>query len=395
MKNVLFISQFKDAAGYANAARGYLRILDKYLDPNLYNLKIYALNLEKQDYSEGFDKSLIEKHNLTIEQLNDFIKNEKYVLILCGLPHYCRIDNPLLPFKTILSHENCLKKINVVFWETDKVPGVWQEIYDQKIYDELIVCCEWNRKVFSEQTQLKTHLIYPHVYDYYDLEKESKNEKFRIFSMSQWQHRKGFDVLLRAYYQEFFDQEDVELYIKTYRSETTDGFEELKQRNIVIEEIKQFKESCRSYGKLPNCKVQLQTGFCSKEEIKKLYEKADVFCLPTRGEGFGLTIAQSALSKVPCIVPDLGGHIDFLDKENNYLIKSSYEPPYNMPFYTYSSVDMKYVEPSLSSTREQLRLAYNDWKSGKLKEKSNKCKDFTKNFLNEELIFNNLLKVIG
>lgn len=395
MKNILFIGHFKDASGYANAARGYLRILDKYLDKNKYNLNIFALNFEKSDYSEGLDKELINKYNLSPDKLLTYINNKNYTLIMCTLPNFCTIDNSELPLKKVLENKNCLKSINLVFWETSKVPNIWQEIYNKKIYDELIVCCEWNRQVFSEDTKLKTHLIYPHVYDYYESDKYTKNDKFTIFSMSQWQHRKGFDILLRAYYQEFFNQEDVELYIKTYRAETSRGSEETFEKNIIINQIKEYKESCRSYGQLPACKVNLQTGFCTKEEIKKLYQKSDIFCLPTRGEGFGLTIAQSVLSGIPCIVPDLGGHIDFLDKENNYFIKSSYEPPYNMPFHAYSCTDMKYVESSLSSTREQLRIAYNDWKSDKLKEKSLKAKTYTKHFLDEEKIFNSLENLLG
>ena len=387
MKNLLFIGQFKDAAGYAAAARGYLRVLHKFLNHNEINLKIFALNFEKQDYSEGLDKELILKYNLSPEALLEFVNNKKYTLLLCGLPHFYKISSDEMPINKCIENKNCNKSVNLVFWEADKVPNSWLSIYNNKIYDEIIVCCDWNKNTFEKEVNAPVSKVYPYVYDYYELNKKNKKDKFRIFSMSQWQHRKGFDILLRAYYQEFHQQEDVELFIKTYRSETSKGFDEISEKNIIINEITNYKNSCLHYGLLPKCKVSLKTGYCTQLEIKSFYENADVFCLPTRGEGFGLTIAQALLSGVPCIVPDLGGHIDFLDKENNYFIKSSYEPPYNMPFYTYSCTDMKYVEPSLSSTREQLRLAYNDWKSGKLEQKGIKSKEFTKNFLNEEKIF--------
>ena len=69
---------------------------------------------------------------------------------------------------------------------------------------------------------------------FFDLEKKQKFEKFKIFSMSQWQHRKGFDILLKAYYQEFFDQEDVELFIKTYRAETSHGADHEFEKKIIV-----------------------------------------------------------------------------------------------------------------------------------------------------------------
>ena len=205
--------------------------------------------------------------------------------------------------------------------------------------------------------------------------------------MSQWQHRKGFDILVRAYCQEFFDQDDVELFIKTYRNETSKGSNDETEKNIIVNDISRYKAECSHYGMLPKCKISLKTGFIDAEQLKNMYQEADVFCSPTRGEGFGMTIAQAALSGVPCIVPDLGGHIDYLDKKNNYLIESRYEYLYNMPFGVYSSKEMKYIEPNLSSTIQQLRNAYNDWKKDSLKDRSKSVKIFSRNFLEEFKIY--------
>lgn len=392
MKNIIYIGQFKDASGYANAARGYLRILDQFLNKNEYNLKIISLNFEKEDYSSALDKDLINKYELT--DILQFINNNKYTLLLHGLPGFSFINTQQFPIQKLLENKNCLKKINLVAWETDVVPLPWLEIYNKKIFDQLIVFCNWNKEVFETQTDLKATVVYHPIFDF-DSSLKKINDKFRILSMSQWQHRKGFDILLRAYFQEFFNQDDVELMIKTYRSETTKGFSAEQEKNIVINEIKNYKMQISHYGELPTCKVLLKTGFCSKDEINDLYNKADVFCTPTRGEAFGMTIAQAAMSGLPCVIPDKGGHLDYLDKENNYFISSSWEPAYNMPFPAYSCKDMKLVEPSLSSTRQQLRNAYNDWKNNNLVKKAIEVKNYTKKSLENELLFKNLLQVIG
>lgn len=396
MKNILFIAQFKDACGYANAARGFLRVLDKFLDKNEYNLKIFSLNAEKQDFSEGLDKELIEKYLLTPESLKSFINNNKYYLFLCGLPHFYSINQEHAPLLECFKNQNCIKKINSLFWETDKVPDMWLEIFKKDIFNQIIVSCEWNQKVFADQTSIKTDIIYPYVYDYYDLKQKNKKNKFRIFSMSQWQHRKGFDILLKAYYQEFFDQDDVELLIKTYRGETAKGSSEEKEKQIIAQEIIANKNSCLHYGKLPSSKVLLKTGFCSKEEIKKFYEEADVFCASSRGEGFGLTIAQAILSGVPVVVPNLGGHLDFVDRDNSFLIESRFESAHNMPFENYSSKDMNFIEPSILSTRQQLRKAYNLWKTDnkKLLEIGSNAKKYALNILDERKIYNKFMDLL-
>lgn len=386
MKNIIYIGQFKDASGYGNAARGYLTLLHKYLDFSKYNLKIIPLNFEKEDYSEGEEKQLIIKY--TLENYKDFINQNKYYLILHGLPNFKNL--PLI--QEFLENKNCIKKINMISWETDKVPDAWLKIYKEKAYDELFVTCEWNKEVYEKETQLKTSVVHLPVYDYYNLSNKTKNQKFNIFSMSQWSHRKGFDILVRAYCQEFFNQDDVELFIKTYRSETMNGFDAQKEKQKIIDDISSYKNSCINYDKLPICKIKLQSGFCTKDEIKSFYDKADVFCSPTRGEGFGLTIAQAALSGIPCIVPNMGGHLDFLNAENNYFIDSRYEPVYNMPYSVYSSVDMNLVEPSLLSTRKQLRKAYNDWKEDRLYDIGLKNKNYALTILDEKAIYTKFMQ---
>lgn len=388
MKNIVYIGQFKDASGYGNAARGYLRLLDKYLDTSKINLKTISLNFEKNDFSNDDDRILLNKYNL--ENYIEFIDKNEYILFLHGLPNFCNIDF----VKTLLTHKNCQQKINAIAWETDNVPKIWKQIYDQKVFDKLFVSCKWNKVCLEEKLNIPVEYIPYPIYDIYSLNKK-KNDKFNIFSMSQWSHRKGFDILLRAYYQEFFNNEDVELFIKTYRNETLSGVNEIKEKEAIISEILNIKNSIRNYGELPKCKVNLKTGFVNTEEIKTYYENADVFCSPTRGEGFGMTIAQAALSGVPCIVPNLGGHTDYLDIENTYWIDSKYSPVYDVKSNFYSSIEMNFIEPDIHSTRTELRKAYNDWKSGNIKIIGEKTKKHSSNFLSEQNIFNKLLGAIN
>ena len=98
-----------------------------------------------------------------------------------------------------------------------------------------------------------------------------------------------------------------------------------------------------------------------------------MFALATRGEGFGLTISEAIMHEKPVIVPDEGGHMDYVDPESNFIFKS-YESPYlGDPGYDY---DMVWREPDLIDLRKKLREAYNCWKNNTLAEKGATSKEF-------------------
>ncbi|MGC8479989.1 MAG: glycosyltransferase [Acidimicrobiales bacterium] len=56
--------------------------------------------------------------------------------------------------------------------------------------------------------------------------------------------------------------------------------------------------------------------------LQALYRDADVFVLPSRGEGFGLPFLEALLGGVPLVAPDVGGHRDFCDESNTVFVRS-------------------------------------------------------------------------
>jgi len=55
------------------------------------------------------------------------------------------------------------------------------------------------------------------------------------------------------------------------------------------------------------------TGKVSREKLKEFYSIADAFILPSSYEGFGLSILEAMISKIPVVVSPSGGPSDFLD----------------------------------------------------------------------------------
>lgn len=70
---------------------------------------------------------------------------------------------------------------------------------------------------------------------------------------------------------------------------------------------------------LPNCDV---VGRVPLSEVKKYYEKASVFCLPTKLEPFGIVLIEALHHKLPVVSTNIGAIPDFIiEGENGHLVK--------------------------------------------------------------------------
>ena len=62
----------------------------------------------------------------------------------------------------------------------------------------------------------------------------------------------------------------------------------------------------------------------TNEELKALMMSCDAPVAPSRGEGFGLPLAEAMLSGLPVVATAYGGHMDFCDAENAYLVEYTF-----------------------------------------------------------------------
>lgn len=389
---IVLCGQFEDASGYGNAVRNYLKAFDT---NNLsQKLEFYIYNLSFESNNGSFltneERQLNIKYKISDEKYKELLNNKDYTLINFQVPHipkqFMSPNNQQdLVYKSLL--QNARKNITMVVWETDTVPEMWKDC----VFDNIIVPCEWNHKTFSQGTASKVFLL-PYPINKQKTKENKKSNVFNILSVSQWTHRKGFDTLLKAYCSEFFDDTDVCLTIKTYRNEVFTSNKE-QERNEVIQDIKNYKSLIFDYNRNTNAKIKLISDVIPKDQINSLYDEADVFCLATRGEGFGLTIAEAASKGLPCIVPNKGGHIDFLDKDNNFMYESYYSTVINCRSL-YSSKNMKYVESIVDDLRLKMRIAYNLWKKNELYDMGLKSKIFIDNYLDDVTITNKFIEIM-
>lgn len=375
---IIYISQFDDNCGYGSAARGYLESIDSILSEDK-TFAIYSVSLESNmSHLSLEEKSILSKYRLkNLEDIKKFISNEDYCLIWHMPPPMLEIifeNSKNSSFESENKWHNCSflfknskQNINISAWEADKIPDNWIEIFQKRKTSGVIVPSKWNYDVYKKS--INNVFCVPHLIRTPSRESKTlnlpfdKKDKFVFFSMSQWDIRKGFDALIRAYLMEFKNQDDVILLLKTY-GVIVDSFAHLQeqQRNNIMQEIVSFKKSIFLKDNTnPTAKIVPIIGPIEYEKINYLYDISDSFVLATRGEGFGLTIAEAFLKNKKIIVPKEGGHLDYLKEDKSIKYFDGYWTPYtSKPGY---DCDMNWYEPDLLSLRKNMRESYNDWKN--------------------------------
>lgn len=129
-------------------------------------------------------------------------------------------------------------------------------------------------------------------------------KSFAFLHISSCFPRKGVDVLLQAYGQAFRQSDDVSLVIKTFPN----------PHNDVEQQLAQWRADDAEF---PD--VVLVNRDCSDEELAGWYQACDAFVAPSRGEGFGLPIAEAMLFDLPVITTAFGGQIDFCQSDAAWL----------------------------------------------------------------------------
>ena len=388
---VVYISQFRDACGYAVAARGYLRAMENYLqnNPDSFDLKVYNINAENTSVKRlaHNEEAIISKYEFESELEIEKYCSEPYVAIwhlpapMYTLSGLYPADHRWKTFTKVV--KGASKNINLTVWETKQPPESWLKMYDLLETDAVIMPCSFNKFSLEEASKIKTYKL-PHVVDFKNTKsvpiKNIENvlkDKFVVFSMSQWIPRKGFDKLVEAYNMEFGKQEDTVLVIKTYLNVMHDFLEQIpleKQAQHIGSQISQIKNKVfLPETKESKAKIALICDLLPSENISWLYEQSDLFALMTRGEGFGLTVAEAIDKKKPVMVPKASAYLDFTNDESTFYVDGFWEPCHSSPEL---HSDLDWFEPSVNSARLQLRKAYNLWKKGELPQFGQEAQDW-------------------
>ena len=118
--------------------------------------------------------------------------------------------------------------------------------------------------------------------------------------------RKNTFFALKWLSEEFADDPDVGIILKTNHGRNTSS-----DRKFVYQVVRQVSAEINS-----NVPIYLLHGAMKDSEIKALfeYDKVKGLVAPTRGEGFGRSLLESAACGVPVLATNWSSHLDFLNK---------------------------------------------------------------------------------
>ena len=127
--------------------------------------------------------------------------------------------------------------------------------------------------------------------------------------LSQWGPRKNLDNTMQWFIEEFRNESDVGLVLKTNSANDS-----MWDRDLTSKRLEALLKTCGDYS----CKIYLVHGALSEEQITWLYQHPTMKALINiaHGEGFGLPLFEAAYNDLPLIAVPWSGHMDFICKPN-------------------------------------------------------------------------------
>lgn len=165
-------------------------------------------------------------------------------------------------------------------------------------------------------------------------------EKIRFGSIAAYHPRKGVDILVDAFIQEFGDSDDAELVLHS---------------NIAMGDVYQNVQRAVKINNINN--ITLSNLNLGHAEKNSLIESFDVFVNCSRGEGYSIGPREAlALGKV-LVLSDIGPHRDLFGIPGSFDIPVTIAYPARYPEIDNQIFGRQY-SPSVADTRIALRRAY-------------------------------------
>jgi len=129
--------------------------------------------------------------------------------------------------------------------------------------------------------------------------------KFKFLTIIQWNMRKGYDALIKAFINAFDDSDDVCLVIATQYGE-----------EVVLSSLRPFLPRAQN---LPQ--VVLYNRIIPISTMPGIYDACHCYIHMSRGEGFSLTQIEASARGLPVISCNHSGMTEYLTPENSFTIE--------------------------------------------------------------------------
>jgi len=137
---------------------------------------------------------------------------------------------------------------------------------------------------------------------------------FKFLSVFRWSFRKGFDVLLKSYIEEFSKKDNVSLVIFSRHASMS---HEQKFKDAIENDILRILNELGNKNHAP---IYWCSDYVDQELMPSLYKLGDVFISTSRGEGYCLPALEASQMGLPLVAPFHTGFTDYIDSKNSYPI---------------------------------------------------------------------------
>lgn len=314
-------SSFVSLTGYSGASRAFVGGLDAA------GIAVRPLYLFNNDAHEEQESGPLPPHLRELQHLP------------------LRLDAPQVVFARgdLFSKNSGRPRIGYTMLETDRLPAAWVEQANQM--DAIWTPTAWGAEVFRASGVTRPVFVVPLGIDpvvYRPAPPRTRLAERTIFvSVFEWGRRKGPDLLLKAYRAAFQPHDDVLLILK---------IDNRAPASNPLQEIAALLPSpAPPVGIIYNQRL-------SPQRMAELYQGADCFVLPTRGEGWCMPALEAMACGLPAIVTNWSGPTAFLTAQNGYPLPiTGLEPTgSNNPYYR----DAQWAAPDTDALVELLRTVH-------------------------------------
>lgn len=249
--------------------------------------------------------------------------------------------------------------IGYMHQENDVAPAEWR--HDLDTLDYAYVCSNFSKLAIERIGLIKNNLINTSLTGYDDRlfnvyvkpcqeiprTKVKINSKFNILSVGASQPRKGTDILIKAFAEEFKKDEPVRLIIKNYN---------YGKHFWILEEIAKYPDAPEIIPVYQDWKF---------EELASFYRAiADngIIVSSHRAEGVGMTLLEAVACGCDAIYSNFGGAVETMEGTgamaiNGTLTDSSFHNNLAEPFYNDDEAP-KWFDPDIDELKKALRYKY-------------------------------------
>ncbi len=266
------------------------------------------------------------------------------------------VGNILPPYFPIKTSDHLPAFFGYVVFEGTKMQQDWVDAINHEGVTKILVPSTHVMDACRNSGVHKHTAIVPHGFDEkvfhpeVQPNKELREDHFKFLYVGGWKDgardRKGLDIALRAFADEFKHDEKAVFYAKingAYQNPLT------VQQNLKEIGLRKAEE---------RAEIVLLFNTVTDDVLAKTYKAADVLVAPSKAEAFNMPVLEAMACGTPSIVTNYGGPQDYVNSSNGYLLDIDGMAPATGERHIYQNAE--WSVPSYDHLRRLMRHCFDN-----------------------------------